>query len=202
MTEIAVHLELAREEKTVSAVEIRHDVSPTELVAQGLQLEEAQYIPASFDVMHFLTTSTEYGCNMISVLLVHIQQIYNAPKFKPKITVSSAKSKHGLKYRRYICLGLHFCAHRMKIAMPLEPLYCLQRSPSISLPQHSGSMPLIWLPRTPSLKMSGSYALPRPMIRWQHYVSIFSWSPILRCGDNASHEGNATALKQTPCFTG
>ncbi|KAK0498005.1 hypothetical protein EDD18DRAFT_1308992 [Armillaria luteobubalina] len=42
MTENAVHLELTREEQDVSAVEIWHDVSPSELIAQGLQLEEAQ----------------------------------------------------------------------------------------------------------------------------------------------------------------
>ncbi|SJL09554.1 uncharacterized protein ARMOST_12934 [Armillaria ostoyae] len=42
VTENAVHLELARQEKIASAVEIRHDVSPSKLIAQGLQLEEAQ----------------------------------------------------------------------------------------------------------------------------------------------------------------
>ncbi|KAK0435653.1 hypothetical protein EV421DRAFT_1892517 [Armillaria borealis] len=42
VTENAVRLELARQEKIASAVEIRHDVSPSELIAQGLQLEEAQ----------------------------------------------------------------------------------------------------------------------------------------------------------------
>ncbi|SJL06441.1 uncharacterized protein ARMOST_09778 [Armillaria ostoyae] len=42
VTENAVHLELARQEKIASAVEIWHDVSPSELIAQGLQLEEAQ----------------------------------------------------------------------------------------------------------------------------------------------------------------
>ncbi len=44
MTETAVHLELAREEKFVSLVEICHDVSPSEFIAQGLQLEEAQSV--------------------------------------------------------------------------------------------------------------------------------------------------------------
>ncbi len=47
VTENAMCLELAREEKNVSAVEIQHDVSPSELIAQGLQLEEAQYVSVS-----------------------------------------------------------------------------------------------------------------------------------------------------------
>ncbi|KAK0484153.1 hypothetical protein EDD18DRAFT_1311916 [Armillaria luteobubalina] len=42
VTENAVQLELAREEKTENSIEIRHDVSPSEFIAQGLQLEEAQ----------------------------------------------------------------------------------------------------------------------------------------------------------------
>ncbi|KAK0436813.1 uncharacterized protein EV420DRAFT_1672100 [Desarmillaria tabescens] len=42
VTENAVHLELAREEKTETHFEIRHDISPSEFIAQGLQLEEAQ----------------------------------------------------------------------------------------------------------------------------------------------------------------
>ncbi len=44
MTENAVRLELAREEKSTSSVETRHDVSPSEFMAQGLQLEEAQSV--------------------------------------------------------------------------------------------------------------------------------------------------------------
>lgn len=44
MTENAVRLELAREEKSTSSVEIRHDVSPSKFMAQGLQLEEAQSV--------------------------------------------------------------------------------------------------------------------------------------------------------------
>ncbi|KAK0431313.1 hypothetical protein EV421DRAFT_1893382 [Armillaria borealis] len=42
VTETAVCLELAREEKSVSLVEIHHDISPSKFIAQGLQLEEAQ----------------------------------------------------------------------------------------------------------------------------------------------------------------
>ncbi|KAK0492044.1 hypothetical protein EDD18DRAFT_1079972, partial [Armillaria luteobubalina] len=42
VTENAVWLELAQEEKTENSIEIRHDVSPSEFIAQGLQLEEAQ----------------------------------------------------------------------------------------------------------------------------------------------------------------
>ncbi|PBK70546.1 hypothetical protein ARMSODRAFT_1018078 [Armillaria solidipes] len=42
VTENAVRLELALEEKTESSIEIRHDMSPSEFIAQGLQLEEAQ----------------------------------------------------------------------------------------------------------------------------------------------------------------
>ncbi|KAK0478018.1 hypothetical protein EDD18DRAFT_1087465, partial [Armillaria luteobubalina] len=44
VTENAVRLELAREEKTENSIEIRHDVSPSEFIAQGLQLEEAQCV--------------------------------------------------------------------------------------------------------------------------------------------------------------
>ncbi len=44
VTENAVRLELAREEKQETKIEIRHDVSPSEFIAQGLQLEEAQYV--------------------------------------------------------------------------------------------------------------------------------------------------------------
>ncbi|KAK0493265.1 hypothetical protein EDD18DRAFT_1310625 [Armillaria luteobubalina] len=42
VTENAVHLELAQEEKEETSIEICHDVSPSEFIAQGLQLEEAQ----------------------------------------------------------------------------------------------------------------------------------------------------------------
>ncbi|KAK0496159.1 hypothetical protein EDD18DRAFT_1075053, partial [Armillaria luteobubalina] len=42
VTENAVRLELAREEKKETNFEIRHDVSPSKFIAQGLQLEEAQ----------------------------------------------------------------------------------------------------------------------------------------------------------------
>ncbi|KAK0443017.1 uncharacterized protein EV420DRAFT_1649434 [Desarmillaria tabescens] len=42
VTENAVRLELAREEKAKKSIEIHHDVSPSEFIAQGLQLEEAQ----------------------------------------------------------------------------------------------------------------------------------------------------------------
>ncbi|PBK58209.1 hypothetical protein ARMSODRAFT_1028440 [Armillaria solidipes] len=42
VTENTVRLELAQEEKTEKSIEIHHDVSPSEFIAQGLQLEEAQ----------------------------------------------------------------------------------------------------------------------------------------------------------------
>ena len=35
------------EEKTEKSIEICHDVSPSEFIAQGLQLEEAQYVFSS-----------------------------------------------------------------------------------------------------------------------------------------------------------
>ncbi|PBK94132.1 hypothetical protein ARMGADRAFT_1045928 [Armillaria gallica] len=41
--ENAVRLELAREEKQETKIEIRHNVSPSKFITQGLQLEEAQY---------------------------------------------------------------------------------------------------------------------------------------------------------------
>ncbi len=44
VTKNAVWLELAREEKTENVIVIHHDVSPSEFIAQGLQLEEAQYV--------------------------------------------------------------------------------------------------------------------------------------------------------------
>ncbi|KAK0463400.1 hypothetical protein IW261DRAFT_1554106 [Armillaria novae-zelandiae] len=57
-----------KEEQNVSAVEIRHDVSPSELIAQGLLLEEAQYVSV-------LSDENRLGCKIeawISVQMVYM----------------------------------------------------------------------------------------------------------------------------------
>ncbi|KAK0491685.1 hypothetical protein IW261DRAFT_1556825 [Armillaria novae-zelandiae] len=64
VTENAMHLELAREEQNVSAVEIQHDVSPSELIAQGLLLEEAQAW-LQYDINALGPHSTDLQCTKV-----------------------------------------------------------------------------------------------------------------------------------------
>ncbi|KAK0436074.1 uncharacterized protein EV420DRAFT_1652703 [Desarmillaria tabescens] len=109
VTENAVHLELAREEKNISAVEIRHDVSPSELIAQGLQLEEAQ-VRLQCDINALGSHSTD---------LQHTK-------------VQAQDNQTTLLRTRDEDLPCHW-----------NNCIRLQRFPSISLPQHSGSMLLI-----------------------------------------------------------
>ncbi|KAK0453026.1 uncharacterized protein EV420DRAFT_1621640 [Desarmillaria tabescens] len=58
VTENAVRLELAQEEKKEASIEICHDVSPSEFIAQGLQLEEAQ-VRLTDDIKELGTHSTD-----------------------------------------------------------------------------------------------------------------------------------------------
>ncbi|KAK0471641.1 hypothetical protein IW261DRAFT_1344265 [Armillaria novae-zelandiae] len=69
VTENAVRLELAREEKTESSIEIRHDVSPSEFIAQGLQLEEAQ--------VRLIDDIKELGAHSTDLQRTRIQQQAN-----------------------------------------------------------------------------------------------------------------------------
>ncbi|PBK91045.1 hypothetical protein ARMGADRAFT_1032118 [Armillaria gallica] len=73
VTENAVHLELAREEKNVSAVEIQHDVSPSELIAQGLQLEEAQ-VRLQYNIDALGPYSTDLQCTKVQAQENHISR--------------------------------------------------------------------------------------------------------------------------------
>ncbi|SJL00980.1 uncharacterized protein ARMOST_04294 [Armillaria ostoyae] len=72
MTENAVRLELAREEKSISSVEIHHDVSPSEFMAQGLQLEEAQ-VRLQHDIDTLGPHSTDLQCSKVQAQANHIQ---------------------------------------------------------------------------------------------------------------------------------